>query len=185
MSSAAPTLKYYDVQEPVEIHCDVSSKGLGAVLIQGGQPIAYTTRALTSAETRYAQIEKEMLSIVHACYKFHQYVYGKPSIQGFNNHKPLEAIFRKLLTQTPLRLQRMRLSLQWYNIDVQYRKGKEMTMLDTLSRAFLDIKEMQEGRAPISMLHYVTVSEQKYAKLQAIQAVRVGQLGTDHTQGMA
>ena len=65
VSSTAPTMKYYDVKELVEIHCDATMKGLRAILILGGQPIAHTSRALTILETRYAQIEKETLSITH------------------------------------------------------------------------------------------------------------------------
>ncbi|GFR57874.1 retrovirus-related Pol polyprotein from transposon opus [Elysia marginata] len=65
----APVLKLLDVTKAVEIHCDASSTGLGAYLIQNGNPIAYSSRALTETEQRYAQIEKEMAAIVHACKK--------------------------------------------------------------------------------------------------------------------
>ena len=49
-----PVLKYYDVNEEVTIQCDASETGLGAVLMQKGQPIAFASRALTDTETRYA-----------------------------------------------------------------------------------------------------------------------------------
>ena len=42
----------------------------GCSIIQLGQPVAFTSHALTSAVTRYAQIEKELLLIVYACEKF-------------------------------------------------------------------------------------------------------------------
>ncbi len=40
-----------------------SQSGLGAALLQGGQPVAYATKELTPTETRYAQIEKR-----NSCY---------------------------------------------------------------------------------------------------------------------
>ena len=66
LCSTPPVLTYFDVNQPAEIHCDASKDGLGAVLIQNGRPVAYTSRSLSDAESRYAQIEKEMLSILHA-----------------------------------------------------------------------------------------------------------------------
>ena len=57
-----PVLKYLDLTKPVEIFSDASSSGLGAVLLQDGQPVAFSSRSLTDAETRYMQIEKEIVS---------------------------------------------------------------------------------------------------------------------------
>ena len=65
-----PVLRYYNVKEPVTIQCDMSQRGLGAALLQNGQPVAYASRALSSAETRYTQIEKELLAIVLNCERF-------------------------------------------------------------------------------------------------------------------
>jgi len=44
--------------------------------MQGGHPIAYPSRALTETETRYGQMEKEMLAIVFAVEKFNDYTFG-------------------------------------------------------------------------------------------------------------
>lgn len=96
-----PVLKYFDPTKPVVIFCDASSNGLGAVLPQDDQPIAFSSRSLTDAETRYAQIEKETLSIVHACTKFHNYIFGT-HVTVYNDHKPLEDIFKKPLLSTNL-----------------------------------------------------------------------------------
>ena len=53
-----------------------------------------------------------------------------------SDHKPLEAIFRKPLSQAPSRLQKMLLQLQEDDIDVRYKEGEEMYLADALSRAF-------------------------------------------------
>ena len=54
-----------------------------------------------------------------------------------SDHKPLESIFKKSLLQAPLRLQRMMLRLQRYNLDVHYHPGSQMFVADHLSRAYL------------------------------------------------
>ena len=43
--------------------------------MQEGRPVAYASRALTHAETGYAQIEKEMLAILYSIEMFHQWIY--------------------------------------------------------------------------------------------------------------
>lgn len=134
-----PTLKYYDTRKPVEIECDSSQSGLGAVLMQEGQPVAYGSRTLSKTEQNYAQIEKECLSIVYACEHFDKYILGKSDLTVYTDHKPLEIIMRKPLLAAPKRLQRMLLRLQRYSPTVKYRKGPEMFISDMLSRAALDI----------------------------------------------
>lgn len=111
LTTNAPVLAYYNVQEQVQIQCDASNKGLETVLLQNGKPVAYTSMAMSDTETRYAQIE-EMLSIVFATTKFHQYIFGNP-VAVYNDHKPLKTIFKKSLLATPMRLQRTLLRLQW------------------------------------------------------------------------
>lgn len=128
-------LKYYNVHEEVTIQCDASEVGLGATLLQNGQPVAYASRALSQTEQCYAQIEKECLAIVFACERFDHYIYGKDHITVQSDHKPLEIIFKKYLLSAPKRLQRMLLRLQKYNLDVVYTRGKELYIADTLSRA--------------------------------------------------
>jgi len=53
-------LRYYNAAEEVTVQCDASQYGLGAALLQKGQPVTYASWALTDPETRYAQIEKEL-----------------------------------------------------------------------------------------------------------------------------
>ena len=83
-----PVLRYYGVNLPVTIKCDSSETGLGAALLQDGQPVAFASRTLTSTERGYAQIEKECLAIVLACVSFNQYLFGRESVSVQSDHKP-------------------------------------------------------------------------------------------------
>ena len=45
--SSAPILGCYNLEEEVFLQCDTSQSGLGGALMQGGQPVAYASRALS------------------------------------------------------------------------------------------------------------------------------------------
>ena len=85
------------------IHCDASNYGTGGVLVQGGKPIAFTSRALLSCEQNYAVIGKECLAICHATEKFHHYIIGKDT-HVETGHKTLEKIFQKFLLNAPKKI---------------------------------------------------------------------------------
>ena len=117
-----------------------------------------------------------MLAIVFGTERFEQYVYGR-RVKVETDHKPLESILKKSLLSAPKRLQRMMLRLQKFNLDVTYKKGSELYLADTLSRAFLPERTKQEGSVDdilsvdnyrgdaekevesIDMLHYLSVTE--------------------------
>ncbi|CAC5390045.1 unnamed protein product [Mytilus coruscus] len=69
----SPVLRYFNSTKPVKLSVD----GLGAVLLQKELPIEYASRALTSSQKNWAQIEKELYAIVFGCERFHHYVYGR------------------------------------------------------------------------------------------------------------
>ena len=130
-----PVLRYYDVTKPVKIQSDASQRGPGAALIQERQPVAYSSRAMTSAECNYAQIEKELLSIIYACKKYHRYIYGKV-VEVETEHRPLGAILKKPIARASPRIHRMMIRLQRYQINVRYVPGRFMYLADMLSRAY-------------------------------------------------
>ena len=79
--SQTPVMRYYDLDKEITIECDASSHGLGAALLQNGQPVAYSSHALTDCETRFVQIEKECLAILFARERFDLYLYGREKLQ--------------------------------------------------------------------------------------------------------
>jgi RNase H-like domain found in reverse transcriptase/Reverse transcriptase (RNA-dependent DNA polymerase)/Integrase zinc binding domain/Retroviral aspartyl protease len=134
--SSTPVLRYFDPTIPAVIQTDASSTGLGSVLLQDDQPVAYVSRALTDPETRWAQIEKELMAIVFAVEKFEHYIYGRRTVVH-SDHRPLQSIFAKPISQTTARLQRMLIRLAKFDLEIVYRPGKRMYVADALSRAYL------------------------------------------------
>ena len=130
-----PVLHFYDCKLPTKISADASKDGLGAVLLQQHDqdwcPVAYASRSMTDAETRYAQIEKELLAITYACERFHQYILGQ-QVEVETDHKPLIPLFTKPLCDCPLRIQRLMIRVQRYDLKVSYTPGKYMFTADAL-----------------------------------------------------
>ena len=114
---------------------------MGAVLLQEESPKAYTSRSLTNSQSRYAQIEKELLAVQFSLERLNQHTYGKNVIVE-SDHKLLESIVKKPLSAAPPRLQRLLLRMQKYDYTNKYKPGKELVVPDMLSRA--PLPETQE-----------------------------------------
>ena len=133
MITSPPVLAYYDVSRPLTLTCDASQSGLGCACLQDGNPIAFASRTMKDVEQNYAQIEKDFLTIVFACSKFHQYIYGK-HICIETDHQPLVTILKEPLHKAPARLQKM-LQLQRYDFELYYKRRAKLLLTDTLSRS--------------------------------------------------
>lgn len=90
-----PTLSNYDSKSNFKIQCDASEKALGCCLFQNDKPVYYASKSLSDAEQSYAQVEKEMMSIVFACNKFYKLIYGQEVTKVFTNHQLLISIMKK------------------------------------------------------------------------------------------
>ena len=163
----APVLRYYELSLDLTIQCDASQNGLGAALLQNGKPIEYASRSLTDTETRYAQIEKEMLAIVFSLERFNQYTFGR-HVHIESDHKPLEMILQKPLARAPRRLQLMMMRLQKYDFTVHYECGENMHLADMLSRAYLPYngKEVDDFES-VNMVRYLPISDQRLDEIRA------------------
>ena len=104
-------------QKEVTVQADASQRGLGACLVQEGKPIAFASKSLTDTETRYANIERELLAIVFACQRFNTYMLGR-QFTVESDHKPLEVIHQKSLVIAPPRIQHILLQLQRYDLTI-------------------------------------------------------------------
>lgn len=157
-----PTWVYYDVNKTVKISCDNSQYGLD-VCLQDEKPVS---RTVSEDEQKNAQIENELLAIVHVCERFHQFIYGR-TVEIESDHKQLESIFRKPLHQSALRLQRMLLKLQRYDLKVNYKKGTQLYIADTLSRAWVNQSDPETQFEDLSVHMTILISEEKKDQLKA------------------
>ena len=162
--SQPPVLRYFDPSKPVPLSVDASKSGLGAACLQDGYPVAYASRALTEAKTRYAEIEKE-LSATFACRKFYDFIYGRQTTIE-TDHRPLTAIVNKPLHSAPARLQRMLLQLQKYDLKFIYKKGIAFYVADTLSRSYIDDKTDPDVDEQVDILSLISISPARMAELQ-------------------
>ncbi|KAL0193255.1 hypothetical protein M9458_011551 [Cirrhinus mrigala] len=134
-------LTHFDPALPIQLACDASPYGVGAVLshiMPNGQekPIAFASRSLSKAETNYAQIEREALSIVFGVRKFYQYIFGR-KFTLLTDHRPLTAIFgpyHGIPSLAASRMQRWALLLSAHTYDIKYRKSELHGNADGLSR---------------------------------------------------
>ena len=132
--SNAPVLAHFDPTQEVVVNVDASSHSLGAVLMQNGRPIEFAAQSLTPTQALCAQIEKEMLAIQFGLTHFHQYVYGR-TVKVESDHMPLVRVSKKPLCELTPRLQRMKMRIQHYDIEVVHVPGRHMYLSDYLSRS--------------------------------------------------
>ena len=129
----SPVLALYDPNRETIISADASSYGLGAVMLQkqpdgSFKPVAFISRALTPAETRYAQIEKEALAFTWACERLSDYLVGL-QFHIHTDHKPLVPLFTsKYLDELPIRVQRFRLRMMRYTFTISHVPGTKLPL---------------------------------------------------------
>ena len=95
--ASAPALAYFDKTAPTKVIADASPVGLGAVLLQEqdgiDRPVYSASRSLSPVERRYSQTEREALTLVWACKRFHLHLFGLPEFVLVTDHKALELIY--------------------------------------------------------------------------------------------
>ena len=149
------TLPYFNPKSATTLQTDASKKGLGAVILQDSKPVMFASRALTGSERNYQHLERECLVTIWGMEKFHYFLYGKEFTLE-TNQKPLVSIYRKHMVEISPRTQRLVVrSFPYQLFDVQYRKGMEIPLADTLSRVTLTPMEEDGIQLPIVAVNLI------------------------------
>lgn len=138
--TCAPILVSPDFGKPFFIQTDASAVGVGAVLFQeqGGleHPIAYASRALTSAEQKYGATERELIAVMFGISKYRCYVEGTKFFV-YSDNSALKWLEK--LSNPSGRLSRWSLYLSSYDFEIRHRPGKLNVVPDVLSRDIASI----------------------------------------------
>ena len=156
-------LPYFDRNKETILQTDASKKGFGAVILQEEQPIYYASRALTSAEKNYQNLEREAQAAVWSMEKFHYFLYGRKFILQ-TDQKPLVSIFRKHMIDVSPRIQRITIRAWQYDFIPQHIPGRINVIADSLSR--VTPLEFQDSNAEkdilaVNFLQYSSIEERE------------------------
>lgn len=134
--TSAPILSIYDPKCETELHCDASSHGFGAVLLQKKSdgrfhPISYFSKSTTPQEAKYHSFELETLAMIYALRRFRTYLEGVPFRIVTDCNSLTLTLNRREMNP---RIARWALELENYDYSVQHRPGARMGHADALSR---------------------------------------------------
>ena len=112
------------------VYCDASRSGLGAVLMQEGKVIAYTSKQLKTHESNYPTHDLELAAVVHALKTWRHHLVGR-RCEIYTDHKSLKYIF----TQPDLNLRQRRWLefIKDYDLGIHYHPGKANMVANALS----------------------------------------------------
>ena len=135
----APILSHFDPERHIRIETDASGYAIGGVLSQltsdSGQwnPVAYFSRKMIPAKTRYETHDRELLAIVEAFKTWRHYLEGcKHEVLVLTDHNNL----RRFMDTKSLSSRQVRWAqeLSRYHFRIDYRQGKANAAADALSR---------------------------------------------------
>ena len=183
----APTLAYPRPGQPFRIYTDASDVGLGAIAAQVGgdgveRPVAFLSRTLKDAETRYSATERECLAVVFACRSLRHWILGTPCTL-FTDHAALRWLATSSKATTTARLARWLAELQEFSLRVEHRPGRLMEHADALSRApLLGAPAAGHVRADWTEVHASSAQDRRLPKPLGL-VFESGPVGTTRTPG--
>jgi len=134
--TSSPVLVLPNFSLPFEIECDAAGRGIGAVLMQNKQPVAYFSKALSAGSLSKSVYEKELMALVLCIQHWRHYLLGK-AFTVHTDHKSLKHFLQQRVTSPDQ--QCWLAKLLGYQFEVKYKPGLENKVADALSRCHGDV----------------------------------------------
>jgi RNase H-like domain found in reverse transcriptase/Integrase zinc binding domain len=126
-------LSHPNFNKPFEIHTDASKYQLRAVILQDSKPIAFDSHKLSKAQLNYMTTERELLAIVETLKEFRNILLGQQIVVVYTDHQNLT--YKVFNVE---RVMRWRLIIEQFGVELQYIKGENNIVANTLSQLGLE-----------------------------------------------
>ena len=143
-----PVLRLFDPQLPSRVEADSSGLALVGVLKQEfdsvWHPVAYYSRKLSPAETRYTTRERECLAVKECLAEWRHYLLGAPFKVG-SDHQSLQWLHTQNVTTLSDRLLRWVEFFSLFDFVQEYLPGEVNVLPDYLSRPAVEVLLVTEA----------------------------------------
>ncbi|KAI3526019.1 hypothetical protein L1887_05170 [Cichorium endivia] len=168
--TTAPILVLPDFSQVFELHTDASKVGIGAVLSQGGRPVAYFSEKLTGPKLRYSTYDVEFYAVVQAVKHWRHYLFHKEFVL-FTDHDSLRHIRNQ--DKVSHKHGRWMNFLEKFTFVVKHKSGTSNRVADALSRRSNLLVSMRLGVPGLDVLmEQLTVDPYFSVVLQDVQSGR-------------
>lgn len=129
--TTAPVLVLPDFHLPFELHCDASKVGIGAVLSQGGRPVAFFSEKFSGPKLNYSTYDMEFYALVRALKYWSSYLAYNEFIL-YSDHDALKHINSQ--DKLSSRHARWAAYIQQFTFVIQHKSRALNKVADALSR---------------------------------------------------
>ena len=176
-----PVLVFADFKKPFRLETDASKEGLGAVLLQESDdghyhPVAFASHELKGGEPKYHSSKLEFLALKWAVTEqFREYLQYQPFTVHTDNNPLTYILTTPNLLKTP-NLDALGhhwvAALAGYNMKLEYLKGSDNKVADTLSRVST---QKLDKETVTELLNYARNGSTPWAETANIHVIEEGE----------